>query len=138
MIRPTVLINHVAEDLNTGGFKLVDIRNITPKINFVYPGFYPPGACCHKGKCMVGITFSPPAGEGDDADVRAMVYVNNDMVEELDPQILNPTTGHTGTFYVPEDLDVSCIQIRFRNAAGQKSRFSEPYYFAPKPIRMLV
>jgi len=117
---------------------MVDIRNITPKIEFVYPGFYPPDGCCHNGKCAAGITFSPPAGDGDDADVRAMIYVNNIMVEELDPVVLNSTVGHTGTFYIPESVGVACVQIRFRNAAGQNSRFSEPYYFAPKPIRMLA
>lgn len=116
----------------------MSIADITPQIILVHPTYFPPDECCHDGKCCAGILFSPAAGHGDEAEVRAMVFVNDTPVEEFDPKRLTSMCGLTGTCYVPEDIGIAIIRVQFRDQEGNTSFFSPPYYFAPKPIRMLA
>lgn len=116
----------------------MSIEDITPEIRFVHPTYFPPDSCCHNGKCCAGIMFYPAAGEGDEADIRAMVFVNDDPVEEFDPQKFI-YFGITGTCQIPEDIGIASIRVQLREQSTGKTSFLSPnYLYAPKPIRMLA
>lgn len=82
--------------------------------------------------------FYPQAGVGDEADIRAMVFVNDDPVEEFDPQKFL-FFGITGTCQIPENIGTACIRVQLREISTGKTSFLSPiYYYAPKPILMLA
>lgn len=113
------------------------IETVTPKIVFVYPGMYNDESCCHHGMCGVGVVFSPQIPAGDDADIRALVFVDGRQVEELDPQEF-VFYGHTGSMFVPEVAGLCRVRIRLRDQSGRYSRYSRSAFFTPKPIEFLA
>ena len=113
------------------------IELITPRIVLLYPGSYNDESCCHKGMCGLGILFTPQIESGDDAEIRALVYVDGRQVEEFDPQEFI-FYSHTGTLFVPENAGLCRIRIKLQDQDGRCSRYSKYGYFTPKPIEFLV